>query len=111
MLLLQYAIHQRWLGLLPDLTVRAIGRVGARDAAAHRGCGGAVIQWLETLFDRYQAVTHLSVVDQVVVTQSCARRWLLMAHHAYATLRPASRLCWRNACRLDPQILRRPETM
>jgi glycosyltransferase involved in cell wall biosynthesis len=111
MLLLQYAIQQRWLGLRPDLaTFFALRRwgLGAPPSAAQ---ATAAIAQLEMIYDRYCAVTPLSADAHAAVAQACARQWLGLAHRAYASQRAASRVCWRNARRLDPQVLRRPETL
>ncbi len=112
MLLLQYAIQQRWLALRPDLaTFFALRRWGFGAPPASAAQATAAIAQLESLYDRYCAVTLLTADARAAVAQSCARQWLRLAHHAYTTQRAASRACWRNACRLDPQMLRRPETL
>lgn len=110
MLLLQYAIQQRWLGLRPNLAVfSALRNWGHGKPPATPDLATAAIAELETLFERYRAVVPLTEDEGAAVALAGARQWLTLAHHAYATQRTASRVCWHNACRLDPQVLHRPE--
>ncbi len=110
MLLLQYAIQQRWLGLRPDLaTFAALRRWGHGTPPGSAAQADAAIVQLETLYERYCSVTPLTADEHAAVSQACARYWLALAHHAYTTQRAASRICWRKASRLDPHVLQRPE--
>jgi hypothetical protein len=112
MLLLQYAIQQRWLGLRPDLATFAALRRWINGAPPSPGAqAAAAMAQLAALFERYCAVTPLTADAHAAVAQACAQYWLRLAHHAHATQRAACRVCWRNACRLDPQALRRPEAL
>jgi glycosyltransferase involved in cell wall biosynthesis len=112
MILLQYAIQQRWLGLRPDLAAFSALHRWMKDAPPSDAAQAtAAVAQFEALYDRYGAVVSLSADAQTVVAQTCARQWLALAHHAYTTQRAASRVCWRNACRLDAQVLRRAETL
>jgi hypothetical protein len=58
MLLLQYAIQQRWLALRPNLaTFSALRRWVFAAPPASAAQATAAIAQLETLYDRYGAVT------------------------------------------------------
>lgn len=111
MLLLQFALQQRWLGLRPDLRVfqtlldwfRRIPPVDAQQ-------GQAAAAWLTQLWKQYLAVTPLCGDELESLRRVMAQRWLRMAHVAYATQRPAARTCWHVAHELDPQIMQRPES-
>ncbi|MEW6364185.1 MAG: glycosyltransferase [Acidobacteriota bacterium] len=106
-MLLRYAIQRRWLDLRPDLGVFAkLFQWGCGTAPATTAEATAAMEMLELLYDRYRHVTPLSDGDRAAVDSRCARRWLRMAHHAYDTLREASRHCWQQAHRLDPQLTR-----
>jgi hypothetical protein len=112
MLLLQYALQQRWLGLRPDLaTFAALRRWRFGTPPSSVAQATAAIAQLEALYDRYCAVTPLTADAYAAVAQACARRWLELAHYAYGSQRAASRICWHHVCQLDPELLRRPETL
>ncbi len=112
MLLLQYAIQWRWLGLRPDLALfSALRNWGQGRLPTIRGQAASAIAEMETLFARYCAIVPMSDEARAAVTRACARYWLAFAHYSYATQRATSRTCWQHACRLDPQITRRPETL
>ena len=109
MLLLQYAWQQRWLGLRPDLGVWSQlcrwqhGTLPATEVEAR-----AAIEYLHTLLQRYLETRPAE--EHGLLQQAGARRWLLLAHHAYARLPLASRACWQHALQLDPLLLRRAQS-
>lgn len=112
MLLLQYAIQQRWLGLRPDLVTFAALRRWLHGAPPSDAAqAAAAMAQFEALYDRYCVVVPMKEESHTAVAQAGARQWLALAHHAYTTQRAASRICWRNACQLDPNLLRRPEVL
>jgi glycosyltransferase involved in cell wall biosynthesis len=109
MLLLQYALLQRWLGLRVDLQVWRVLRAwlyGAPPPDEH--AARAAMACLETVVARY--LERQAPARPEAVTRDAAGRWLRLAHHAYRVWPAASRDCWREALRLDPDLPKRPET-
>ena len=104
MLLLQYALQRRWLGLSPNLaTFRALRTwtFGQPPRDVHTAV--ATIEALNTLHQSYlELAPQLSVDDRVAIGHSNARRWARMAHAAYRLHPALSRVCWREARELDP---------
>jgi glycosyltransferase involved in cell wall biosynthesis len=105
MLLLQYAIQHRWLGRRPDLEAFAnLFNWGHQHALAVEAQATAAMREYEEIYNCYVDAMPLTEAEHDAVTRACARRWLIMAHTIYATLRPTGRSCWHNACRLDPEL-------
>ena len=109
--LFQYAIQKRWLNLQPDLSAFS---------ALHNWVGGLLpstkeefvkaMEYLEMLFAQYCANFVHSDEAYKIISHSCSRRWLRMAHHAYEDHRTISKACWQKVKDLDPLILRRQST-
>jgi glycosyltransferase involved in cell wall biosynthesis len=109
--LFQYAIQKRWLNLRPDLSVfTTLLNWGHGHQPSSENEATKVMEFLEMLFDQYCATKELSNEEFADVSQSCSRRWLLMAHYTYKAQPSISRICWQKACELDPLILKREKT-
>ena len=104
MLLLQYALQRRWLGLSPNLSTYRLLRNWTLGQPPHDGATAvAAIDMLNTLHQSYLKRTpQLSVDDRVAIGLSNARCWARMAHAAYRLQPALSRVCWRMARELDP---------
>lgn len=104
MLLLQYALQRRWLELSPDLdTFRILRKWTFGQAPQDSDTALAAIEALRTLHQTYLKRTpKLSTDDRWAIGHSCARRWARMAHAAYRSHPALSRVCWREARKLNP---------
>lgn len=109
MVLLQFALHKRWLDLRPDLQHWSLlqGWMHRRVPASEAEAMAATVL-LEQLFTR--SVARCAGADQAAVRECCARRWLLLAHLAHPALKQAARHCWQRALVMDPELLRRPRS-
>lgn len=106
MLLLQYALQYRWLGLRPELATFQALRTWALGHPPHDASAtAAAMGTLRTLYQTYLERTPLnSVDDRVAINRSCARRWAIMAHTAKGLHPALSRVCWQEARTLDPDL-------
>ena len=103
MLLLQYSLHWRWLGLRTPLgPFMALLRWTRATPPQTVGAATAAMSVLRSLFVGY--IEHFSLSDEEYqqVAKSCARRWVRLAHNGYAQHPALSRECWREARSLDP---------
>jgi glycosyltransferase involved in cell wall biosynthesis len=106
MLLLQYALQRRWLGLNLDLaTFRMLRNWTFGQTPRDADTTLAAIEVLRTLHQTYvERTPNLSADDRMAIGRSCARRWARMAHAAYRLHPALSRLCWREARQLNPVL-------
>ncbi len=103
-LLLQYALQRRWLGLRLDLaTFRELRNWMFDHPPANADTAIEAIELLRTLHGSYlKRMDELSEDDRRAIDHSSARRWARMAHAAYLLYPTLGRLCWREARALDP---------
>lgn len=99
MLLLQYALQRRWLGLRPELaTFRVLRNWTFGHPPANADTAIDAIELLRTLRGSYlKRMDELSEDDRVAIGHSNARSWARMAHAAYRLHPALSRICWREA--------------
>lgn len=105
MLLLQYALQFRWLGLRPRLEVfGALRNWVYGSPPSDAALAAAAVTWLHTLFATYVERFALGGADHQAVAESCARQWARMAHHGHGPHPELSQQCWREARRLNPAL-------
>ena len=104
MLLLQYSLQRRWLGLRLDLaTFRELRNWTFDHPPANADTAIEAIELLRTLHGSYLTrMDELSEDDRLAIEHSSALRWARMAHAAYRLYPTLGRLCWREARALDP---------
>ncbi len=106
MLLLQYALHWRWLGLRTPLgPFMALLRWTRANPPQTVAAASAAMNVLRSLFASYVEHFPLSTEEYQQVAKSCARRWVRLAHNGYAQHPALSRECWREARSLDPGLI------